>query len=356
MAPTVGPAVQETLYSGYIAEGQKVIQFGKLIADYIGNPRTVLMNSCTTALTVAYRLSGVERGTEVITTPLTCIASNEPIVSLGAKPIWVDVDPETGMVDPDDLEHLINEKTRAILVLHKEGDPARLNEIMAVAKKHNLKVIEDAAHAIGTEYKGKRIGNHGDFICFSFQAIKQLATGDGGALLCKSEDDFNKARKMKWFGMDRENNSGKNIYLQDIDDYGFKGNMNDITAAIGIEQMKHIDDIIKKHNRNGELYSKLLTGVPGIKLIRREKDNYGAYWAYPLMAENRDGFEKKLKSEGIASGQIHPRNDIYSIFKSSKRDLPHVDQFSKVDVSLPCGWWVEVKEVQRICDVIKKGW
>lgn len=356
MAPSAGAAVQETLYSGYIAEGEKVARFTKLIADYVGNPRTVLVNSCTTALTVAYRLAGVEPGTEVISTPLTCIASNEPIIALGGKPVWADVDPETGMIDPDDIEHLVNEKTRAILVLHKEGDPARLDEILAIAKKHNLKVIEDAAHAIGTEYKGRRIGNHGDYVCFSFQAIKQLATGDGGALLCKSEDDFHRARKMKWFGMDRENSDGKNIYLQDIDDYGFKGNMNDISATIGIEQMKHINDIIRSHHTNGELYSDLLANTPGIALIRRDKADYGAYWAYCLMVENRSDFEIMLQKQGIASSQVHPRNDIYSIFSESKRELPNVDKFSKIETSLPCGWWVTPEDVQRICDVIKKGW
>ena len=244
MPESVIPALQKTLFSGYITEGPKAKEFEILVSKYIENEKCMVVNSCTMALNIAYRLAGVGVGDEVITTPLTSIASNIPILSLGAIPVWVDVDPETGMIDPNDIEHLITEKTKAILVLHKEGDPARLDEIISIAKKYNIKVIEDAAHAFGAEYKGRKIGNHGDFVCFSFQAIKHMTTGDGGVLVCKDAEDYNRARKMKWFGVDKANKGPGNPWYNDVSELGYKGDLNDILATIGIEQMKYVQEII----------------------------------------------------------------------------------------------------------------
>jgi len=356
MPRSVIGALEQTLFSGYIAEGEKVALFKKLVSDYLGNSRVVLVNSCTTAITMAYHLAGVGSGDEVISTPLTCVASNQPILYFGAKPVWVDVDPDTGMVDPADIEHLITKRTKAILVLHKEGDPARLDEILAIAKKHKIKVIEDAAHAFGSKYKNVKIGNHGDFVCFSLQAIKHITTGDGGILACKSKDDCLRARKLKWFGVDRENRGAKNPWLEDIPEWGYKANMNDIAATIGIEQIKYIDEIIEKFNKNGLLYSKLLKGVAGIKLIKRNPEDFSTFWAYCLLAENREGLIRKLGENGIGAMQIHPRNDVYSIFMESRRELPHLDYFSERELSIPCGWWVNEEELLRICNIIRNGW
>ena len=356
MPRSVMSALEKTLFSGYIAEGEKVSHLTKLVAEYIGNPRTVLVNSCTMALTMAYHLSGIGPGDEVITTPLTCVASNQPILSFGAVPVWADVDPDTGMIDPIAVERLITERTKAVMVLHKEGDPARLDEILAIASTHKIKVIEDAAHAFGAKYKGRKIGNHGDFVCFSFQAIKHMTTGDGGALACKNENDYIRAKKMKWFGVDRENRGSGNPWERDISDWGYKANMNDIAATIGIEQMKHMDEIIEGFNRNGLLYTGLLKGVPGIKLIKRDHQDYSTFWAYCLLAEDKKSLERKLHESGIGAGQIHPRNDVYSIFASSRRQLPNVDYFSERELCLPCGWWVDEDKLSDICNIIKKGW
>ena len=356
MPETVGEELTKTIHGGFIAEGKKVQEFGSKISGYIGNPRVVLTNSCTMALTIAYRLSGVVPGTEVISTPLTCIASNIPILQLGATPVWADVDPETGMIDPEEVETLINEKTRAILVLHKEGDPARMAELIDIGRRHSVKIIEDAAHSFGSKYKGTKIGSHGDFVAFSFQAIKHITTGDGGALLCKDEEHYLSARKMKWFGVDRESRKSSHVWEQDIPDWGYKGNMNDIAATIGIEQMKHLDVIVDKFNSNGLRYSEFLKNVPGIKLIKRDPEDYSTFWAYCLLAENKNNLQEKLLSEGIDNRQIHYRNDEYSIFASSKRDLPNVDSFSQKELCIPCGWWVDEEIQNRICSIIKSGW
>ena len=359
----VDAALRETLYSGFIAEGQKTAEFGRLVADFIGNPRTVVMNSCTTAITIAYRLAGVGPGTEVISTALTCVASNEPILQLGAVPVWADVDPATGMVTAGTVAPLINARTRAILVLHKEGDPARLAEILELAQRHNVKVVEDAAHAFGARYRGGKIGSRGDFACFSFQAIKHITTGDGGALTCGSEQDYLRARRLKWFGVDRNARRGESSLENDARDlqdeaveWGYKGNMNDIAATIGIEQMKHVDRVLEAFHGNGIAYSRLLAGTPGLSLVPRSTEDYGTYWAYCLLAENRGGLIRKLAEHGVAAGQIHARNDTYRMFRESRRDLPGVDHFAARELCIRCGWWVSRDERERIASVIKSGW
>jgi dTDP-4-amino-4,6-dideoxygalactose transaminase len=352
MAESAIDALKETLYSGYIAEGPKTALYRSLVADYINNPRTVLLNSCTTSLLIAYRLSNVGCGDEVISTPLTSICTNAPILTLGAKPVWADVDPETGMSDPEDIKKLINKKTKAILLLHKDGDIGDLDRIMNIALDNNIKLIEDCAHTFGASYNGVKIGNHGDYCCFSFQAIKQLTTGDGGAISCKDEDSFERAKKLKWLGVDHDNQVG-NPWLNDITEIGYKGNMNDIASTIGIEQMKHITEILQKHHSNGMLYNELLSGIDGVKVLKRNPNAYSTYWTYTFLAERRDELAAFLNGNGIGAQWVHPRNDVWSIFKESKRDLPGVDYFSKHEISVPCGWWVEKDDVYRICDLIR---
>lgn len=355
----VDAALRDTLYSGFIAEGEKTALFTRRIADFVGNPRTVVTNSCTTALSIAFRLAGVAPGTEVISTPLTCIASNEPVLQLGARVVWADVDRCTGMVTAETIAPLITPLTKAILVLHKEGDPARLSEILDLAHRHGVKVVEDAAHTFGARYRGQRIGSHGDFACFSFQAIKHITTGDGGALTCGSDADYLRARRLKWFGVDRETRPPGTTVLNEVDDipeWGFKGNMNDIAATIGLEQMKHVDRVLEAFHGNGMAYSELLAGTPGVRVLPRSPEDYGTYWAYCLLADNRDGLIRKLAEHGVAAGQIHQRNDHYAMFRESRRELPAVDFFDTRELCLPCGWWVTADERERIADVIRSGW
>lgn len=355
MPKEVDAAILETLHSGYIAEGAKVKEFRTLVGDFIGNQYVVPMSSCTMALTVAYRLAGVGPGDEVISTPLTCIATNTPLIELGARIIWADCEPKTGMIDPARLEALITSKTKAIVVLHKDGDLAKMDAIMSIAKKHNIKLVEDAAHAFGAKYKGRMVGNISDYTCFSFQAIKHITTGDGGILACKNEEDWKLAKKLKWLGLDKEDTQNKdNPWLDDISVLGYKGNMNDISATLGIAGMKYADDIIGKFNANGRLYNELLKDITGVELVEREEGNYETYWVYTLLVENRDKVMAALKAEEIASSIVHPRNDNYSIFVESKRDLPNVDYYSARELSIPCGWWVEKNDIARIVDIIKK--
>ena len=356
MPKGVSQAVEKTLGSGYLAEGEKVQEFTKQIENYIGNNNVVCMNSCTTALTIAYRLSGVVPGSEVISTPLTSICTNAPLLGLGAKIVWADCDPKTGMVDPNHIESLINANTKALVVLHKDGDLADLDSLYKLTQKHKIKLIEDAAHAFGAEYDGKKIGNHGDFVCFSFQAIKHITSGDGGALVCKSYNHYKKAQELKWLGINKFDNPGVNPWTIDIKDWGYKGNMNDISATIGLEQMKHVDNVIEKFHNNGLLYDKLLKSVKNIELIPRREIDKPIFWTYCFLADRRDDLIKLLNDNGIEAGVVHPRNDNYSVLSDFKKPLPGLDYFATREINLPCGWWINENDIIKIVDIIKMGW
>lgn len=354
MPPEAGPAVLSTLQSGYLAEGERVREFRDAARLFLRTQYVVPVSSCTMALTIAYELAGVSEGDEVISTPLTCIATNIPIRQKGAHIVWADVDPQTGMIDPSHLESLITKKTKAIVVLHKEGDLARMEEILAIAKSHGLKVIEDAAHAFGAEYRGRKVGSLGDYACFSLQAIKHVTTGDGGILTTSSERDWLLAKRYKWFGLDKEIlPPGMNPYDDDITVLGYKGNMNDLAATIGIAAMPHAGEILSAYRRNGAQYTELLKDVKGIELVRRDPSDNPTYWTYVILSDKRDAICSALKDNGVASGVVHPRNDTYSIFKASKRELPGLDMFSRRELSLPCGWWVEEEDIARIVGIIR---
>ena len=349
--------LKNTLSSGFLAEGKKVQIFAKKISKYIKNPNVVLTNSCTMAITMAYKIAGVGPNTEVITTPLTCIAGNIPILSLGAKPVWADVCKKTGMVTAESIKPLINKKTRAIYVLHKEGSPANLDEIYAL-KKYNkkIRIIEDAAHAFGAEKNKKKIGSFGDFICFSFQAIKHITTGDGGALVCGNREDYFKAKKLKWFGIDRDNREGRDVWNEDIPEWGFKGNMNDIAASIGVSQMNHIDWILNKFHQNGRRYDEAFKKIKGVQTLERDPKDFQTYWGYTILVKNRVKLKKVLNKFNIESGQIHTRNDKYSMFNSKKKsDLPNTDWFDKSEIAIPCGWWVSKEAQNYIIEKVKEA-
>ena len=260
-------ALEETLFSGVVTEGPRAQLFEKAFQNYINNPNTALLNSCTSAITLALRLAGVENRDEVITTPMTCLATNVPILTLGAIPVWADINPNTGNIDPSKIEALITSKTKAIICVHWAGMPSEVDKINFIAKKHGIKVIEDAAQSLGAEYDNLKIGNHSDYVCFSFQAIKHLTTVDGGAIACKTEEDYKRAILLRWFGLSRNFKKTPVLWDAEVSEPGFKMHMNDLNATIGLIQMKYVNEIVAKHVANAEFLRNELKGVKGIELI-----------------------------------------------------------------------------------------
>lgn len=356
MPRSVMPSLKATLLSGYIGEGPKVKEFEAVLGRFIGNPNVLTTNSCTSSLQLALRLAGAGPGSEVISTPMTCAATNEPIVAAGADIVWADTDPASGNLDPDSIRSKITRRTKAIMVVHWGGYPADMAKINRIAREHGIKVIEDAAHAFGSEYKGKKLGCHSDYVCFSFQAIKHISTVDGGALVCKAKADLKRGRLLRWYGIDRETNRKDFRCEDDIKEWGYKFHMNDVAAVMGIEQMKYIGKVLDGRRKQAEYYSKRLAGVPGLRLIESRPDRVSAFWLYTILVDRQQAFMDRMQDAGIMVSKVHARNDGHTMFRKFRTKLPGLDKFYNETLSIPIGYWVTRKDQDYIIGKILEGW
>lgn len=346
--------------SGFVNEGVQVAEFHQAISDYLAVDNLVLTNSCTSALTLAIKLCGVGPGSEVITTPMTCIATNTPIENLGGKIVWADIDPKSASIDPSAIEKRITPATKAIMCVSWAGTPCDLDALDALAKRRSIPLIHDAAHAFGATWHDRPLSDFADYTCYSFQAIKHLSCGDGGALICRDPEKFALGRKLKWFGYDREAHKDEKgewkgqRWNADVEEgeVGFKFNMNNIAAAIGLSQMTRIRDIVERHRRNASAYDAAFANSPTVRPLRVPHGAKSSYWVYTTLVANdrvdRDKLIESLNDEGIAAGLIHVPNDVYSAFAKYRVPLPGVRHFADRQISLPCGWWLSESDCKHI--------
>lgn len=344
----------KTMNSGFIGEGPMVAKFEKNLGNYIGNCNVLSVNSGTSGLHLALRLCDVGIGDEVISTPMTCTATNMPILERGAKIVWSDIDPKTGSIDPESILKKITTKTKAIVVVHWGGNVVNLERIKKIASKNNIKIIEDAAHAFGSTYQNQKIGNHSDFIVFSFQAIKHLTTIDGGAVFCKSHEDFQRGKRLRWFGIDRDQPRKDFRCEEDIIEHGYKFHMNDVSATIGIEQLKHIDKIINIHNNNWKYYIENINESDELHTIPINNESTTSAWLFTIHVKDRDKFISEMTKNKIMVSRVHERNDNHTCFKEFKVRLPGVEAFNKTQISIPVGWWVTKEQREYISSCINK--
>lgn len=346
------PDLEKILYSGYIAEGEPVYEFERQFAQFLGNPNVLALHSGTDALHLALLLAGVSRGDEVISTPMTAEPTNVAITMVGAKVVWGDIDINTGLLDPASVRSLITPKTKAIMLVHYAGMVCSMDEFNKISIEYNIPIIEDAAHALGSKYSGKFIGSNSTYTIFSLQAIKHMTTVDGGFLTFKSGEQLSRARKMRWFGLDK----GKSRLENDISETGYKYAMNNVNATIGLVQMRFIRSVLDTYVTNGKYYDEALKGITGLDLIPYYNNTEPSYWLYTMKVDRRDDFIKMMTDNGILASPLHHRNDLHSIFAESKRELPNMDEFYKKLVHIPCGWWISNEDREYIANTIKKGW
>lgn len=347
----IGQKIEELFRAGQITEGVHSDEFETKLGAYVGNPYTALVNSCTSALTLAYRMCDVRHGDEVITTPMTCMATNEPIITAGGHIVWADVD-QTGNIDPSKLLSLATKRTKAIVAVHWAGQPFDIDAVNAVARSLKIPVIADAAHALGATYKGKPIATQCDYTCFSFQAIKHLTTADGGAISARNKLAYEKLKLLRWFGIDRKWPGPK--WEQDIVECGYKFHMNNLNALIGLEQMKHIDWIVAMHKRNGRFFDENINDSSFLTKIKRNPNSESAHWIYSILVENPQKFKQYMFDAGITVDAVHVRNDHYSVFNAYRADsrLPGVSAFASRLMNIPVGWWLTNDELNKIVEVV----
>lgn len=344
--------IEEILYSGYIAQGQAVEDFERKFENYIGSGNTLSLNSGTAALHIALILAGVKEGDEVISTALTAEPTNVAIKMAGAKIRWADVDLDTGNICPSSIENSISEKTKAIIVVDYAGIPVNVDRIKEISDKYNIPVIEDAAHALGATFNGKRTGNHFPFTVYSFQAIKHLTTIDGGALQILDNELYEKGKIIRWFGLDKKLSRFEN----NITNQGYKYHMNNVNATIGLVQLDYIESLIEKYVDNGEYFDDKLQNLSDVELLNYYTNSKPSYWLYTLKVENKSDFIKMLESNGISASELHKRNDYHSYLNDFPTNLPNLDKFYNKMVHIPCGWWVNEEDRFKIVNLIKKGW
>jgi dTDP-4-amino-4,6-dideoxygalactose transaminase len=344
-APTdIGAVVQRVFDSGVIAEGAQVAEFERAFAEKFGAPNTVMLNSATSALAMASHLLAIGPGDSVLASPMSCFATFAPFFNAGASLAWADVDPTTGNIDPADVARKITPHTKAVLAVHWAGQPFDYDALRAAAG--SVPIVADAAHALGAEYKGRPIASIGDMAVFSYQAIKHLTTGDGGALIVQSAELSDRARRLRWFGLDRQFKT-RSKWEQDIPECGFKYHMNNIAGAIGLAQLPYVDGILARHRSNSAHLDRKITNSR-IEKLRRPDYALSSCWVYSVLVDDPIGFQAHMAAAGVAADVVHVSCDRYSVFAEFKADLPGVRAFSSRLMNIPCGWWLTPADLDQI--------
>ena len=346
------PALEKILYSGYIATGQAVDDFETEFRNYIGNTNILSLHSGTDALHLAFILAGVKPGDEVISTPMTAEPTNTAIAMMGAKVVWGDVDPRNGLLNPQSVKSLITERTKAIVFVDYAGMVCDIESYRKIYEETGIPFVEDAAHALGSKFKGNMTGCNAPYTIFSLQAIKHMTTVDGGFLAMENDRQVDRARRLRWFGLDKKRTRLEN----DITEVGYKYAMNNVNATIGLVQMKYVRDIIARYISNGKYYDSKLSNIDGVTLPYYYNGAEASYWLYTIKVERREDFIKMMEANGVIASPLHHRSDTHSIFKESQRELPGMEEWYNSFVHIPCGWWVSDEDRENIVEVIKKGW
>ncbi|MDD5194066.1 MAG: bifunctional SDR family oxidoreductase/aminotransferase class I/II-fold pyridoxal phosphate-dependent enzyme [Candidatus Omnitrophica bacterium] len=370
--PSIGKEEEDeviaTLRSGWLTTGPRVKKLEGMFEEYIGCKHAVCVNSCTAALHLSLVTLGIEAGDEVITSPITWPATANVIVHTGATPVFADVEKETLNIDPEKIEEKITKKTKAIIPVHMAGQPCRMDEIRRVASKHNLYVIEDAAHAIGAQFKGKNIGTLSDFTCFSFYPIKNMTTIEGGLVATSSEKwadlvkvySLHGVSKDAWKRYDRSFRGSAEVMYP-----GFKYNMSDVQAALGLHQLPRLDGFIKTRELISRQYDEAfkdmedLIALPAhIKNIKHAHHLYIIMLAIEKLNISRDGFIEALKCENVGVGihfnSLHLQHYYQKRFKFKKEDFPQSAYLSERILSLPLYPSMTQYDIETVIKAVKK--
>lgn len=356
--PDAYKSVQEVLFTTFLSEGKIVNQFERRLSQDLGIVNPVAVNSGTSALHLALILSGISEGDEVILPAQTFIASGLVILQQKAIPVFADINYNTGNISVESIREKITSKTKAIMPVHWAGYPCDMDEILSIAKENNLVVIEDAAHALGAEYKARPIGAISDFTCFSFQAIKHLTTGDGGAVACLDPLKFNEAITKRWFGIDRNNAKpsilGERSY--ELLEIGYKYHLNDYSAALGLANLSDFKLRLSQREAIANYYTRELVDINGVSLLDYRQDRKSAYWLFCLHIERREDFIRAMKAKGISTSVVHQGIDKYAVFGGTDVKLENQRKFDSTQIHIPIHDAITMEHANYIVTQIKSGW
>jgi len=354
--PTIA-AVADVLRSGWITSGPKVQAFEKALSDYLDGRIVRTFNSGTCTMEIALRIAGIGAGDEVITTPISWVATANVIIETGATPVFADIDPVTRNIDLDKLEAAITPRTKAVIPVYLAGLPVDMDRLYAIAKKHNLRVIEDAAQALGSTWKGKRIGAFGDFVSFSFQANKNVTSSEGGCLVVNNADEARLAEKYRLQGVTRSGFDGL-----EVDVLGGKFNMTDIAAAIGLGQFAHIDAITEKRRSLAKHYFDVFgpdfEAQSGAQLPVADFENSNWHMFQLVLPERttRAAFMEKMMERQIGIGYHYPPIHLLKLYRDrgfKEGMFPIAERVGRLIVSLPMFTAMSKEDVERAVGAVK---
>ncbi len=358
VSPDAPRQITAVLNSTYLSEGHVVKSFEGRLATDLGLLHPLALNSGTSALHLALVLAGVREGDEVILPAQTFVASGLAVLYVNAKPVFADIEYDTGNLDVASVKSKITARTKAIIPVHWGGLPCDMDAINGLASSAGIAVIEDAAHALGASYRGRPIGSLSDFTCFSFQAIKHLTTGDGGAVCIKDQSLVQRGLALRWFGIDRSaspvNTLGERTY--NLDEIGYKYHMNNYAAALGLANLEGYTERLKQRLEIANYYRKNLQGLDGVRLFREFDDRVSAYWLFGMHVERRDAFIAAMKGRNIEVSVVHQRIDRNRIFGSVRTTLTVQEEFDRTQIHIPIHDNIDMPKAQYIVDAIRHGW
>lgn len=340
------------LQSGSLSYGKWGRLFESKLSNYIGESKILVTNSFNSAMLVALGVIGIKHGDEIIASPMSCLASNQPFVTQGANVVWADIDPNTGTLDPTSVRAKISSKTKAIFHNHYCGYPGYIDEINQIAKEFNIWVVDDAIEAFGSVYKGNKIGNTGaDITVFSFQTVRLPNTIDGGALAFKSNDLFDKATMIRDYGINRSKFRTSNFEINidcDISLPGFGATLSDPYSYIGCLQMDNIETMLSIQKENALSWVKILgSRYPEIRFLGNNSDVNPNYWIFGFLTKNKFQIMDEFRRKGFFASCVHLPNNNYSVFGNIQK-MPGVEEFYTNFLALPSGWWFNLNDFSNV--------
>jgi len=342
------PLLNEILYSGQLAYGKYGREFEKKLGEYIGNSQVIVTNSYNMATFVALTTLGLKPGDTVIASPMACLASNQPLITMGLKVKWVDIDPLTGTLCPDNVRKNLKFKPKAIFHNHFCGYIGYVDEINSIGAKYGIPVIDDCIEAFGSEYKGVKMGAvNSDITMFSFNPVRIPNTIDGGAIVFKDKELYLKSILIRDAGIDRSkfrDESGEINPECDISLPGYSATPSEVNSYIGIRQLEYVEKLIESQRLNAKKWDSLLKNDKDLKPIMK-KDGIPNYWVYGILVNSKKEIIKEFRNKGFYASGVHLKNNIYSLFDDNSY-LPGVDYFNDRFVALPCGWWMNENEIE----------
>lgn len=345
MPQNIDSEINNILYSGQLGFGRYGREFENKLQNYIGSEYILSVGSYNTAMLIILSTLGLKTGDEIIASPVSCLASNQPFVVKGLKVIWADINPETGSMCPDDVKSKITKRTKAIFHNHFCGYLGYIDEINLIGQTYNIPVVDDGIEAFGSEFKGKKLGNVGtDITVFSFQTVRLPNTIDGGAIVFKDKKLYDKALLIRDYGIERTNfrtSDGEINADCDIKLEGYAGLMSELNSYLGAKQMDVIDNLLRIQKNNGESWNRKLVNSD-IQPLKALSNSIPNYWVFGTLCENKQEAISNFKKKGFYATGVHINNNLYSVF-GDKVFLKGVKKFMNHFVAIPSGWWIENK-------------